>query len=273
MTCGALPYFCIRYIMDILFTPENLLSLVTLTFMEIVLGIDNLVFLSIISGKLPKEQQPLARRIGLGLALGMRLILLAFASWLVSLKDPVFHIAHYGFSWRDIILLLGGVFLIYKATTEIHDKLEGIEGDSNPSKAASFTQIIIQIVLLDIVFSFDSILTAVGLVDHLSIMIIAVLISMLVMLIFVNSISDFIERHPSLKMLALSFLILIGVTLIGEGMPEELHLHVPKGYVYFTMFFSFALELLNMRMRRASAKPVNLRDAISEKDGEDTLTS
>lgn len=250
--------------MDILFTPENLLSLVTLTFMEIVLGIDNLVFLSIVSGRLPKEQQPLGRRIGLGLALGMRLILLAFASWLVSLKEPVLHVLGYGFSWRDLILLAGGIFLLYKATSEIHTKLEGEEGAGNPGKKATFAQIIFQIVLLDIVFSFDSILTAVGLVDHLSIMITAVIISMIVMLIFVNSISDFIERHPSLKMLALSFLILIGVTLIGEGMPEELHLHIPKGYIYFSMFFSLLVEMLNIRLRRTNTKPVDLRDEISD---------
>lgn len=247
--------------MDILFSPENLLSLLTLTFMEIILGIDNLVFLSIVSGRLPKEQQPLARRIGLSLALVMRIILLAFASWLVSLKEPVITLLQHPFSWRDIILVAGGLFLLYKATSEIHHKLEGDEGSDNPSKTSSFGRIIVQIVLLDIVFSFDSILTAVGLVDHLSIMIVAVIISMLIMLIFVNTISDFIEDHPTLKMLALSFLILIGVMLILEGMGQ----HIPKGAIYFTIFFSLGVELLNMRLRKAKSAPVDLRDEISDK--------
>lgn len=249
-----------------LFTPENMLSLVTLTFMEIVLGIDNLVFLSIVSSRLPANEQPLARRIGLVLALGMRLVLLAFASWLISLKEPVFHIMSYGFSWRDLILIAGGLFLLYKATTEVHHKLEGVEGDANLSRKASFNQVIFQIVMLDIVFSFDSILTAVGLVGNFSIMALAVIISIIVMLVFVNKISEFISRHPSLKMLALSFLLLIGIMLIGEGMPEELHLHIPKGYVYFAMFFSLGVELLNIRMSRASVAPVDLRDEISSDD-------
>lgn len=251
--------------MDVLFSPENLLSLITLTFMEIVLGIDNLVFLSIVSGRLPKEQQPLARRIGLGLALGMRIILLGFASWLVSLKEPVVTILSHGFSWRDIILLIGGIFLLYKATSEIHHKLEGDEGSDNPSKKSTFAQIILQIVLLDIVFSFDSILTAVGLVEHLPIMIAAVVISMIIMLIFVNTISDFIEQHPSLKMLALSFLILIGVMLILEGFGE----HIPKGTIYFAIFFSLGVEVLNMRVRKSKSKPVDLRDEISNKVSEE----
>lgn len=248
--------------MEELFTTANIISLITLIFMEIILGIDNLVFLSIVSGRLPADKQPLARRIGLGLALGIRIILLGFASWLVSLKDPVLHIAEYGFSWRDIILIGGGLFLLYKASSEIHEKLETDEGSDNLSRNASFARVILQIVLLDIVFSFDSILTAVGLVDSLSIMVIAVVVSMVVMLVFVNSISEFINQHPSVKMLALSFLILIGVTLLGEGMPHELGFHVPKGYVYFAMFFSVAVEALNMRVR-SKTPPVDLRDEIS----------
>ncbi len=243
-------------------TTANVISLITLIFMEIVLGIDNLVFLSIVSGRLPAEKQPLARKIGLALALIMRIILLGFASWLVSLKEPVIHILEYGFSWRDIILIGGGLFLLYKASSEIHQKLESDEGSENLSRTATFARVILQIVLLDIVFSFDSILTAVGLVDSLAIMVTAVIVSMIVMLIFVNHISDFINRHPSVKMLALSFLILIGVTLLGEGMPHELGFHVPKGYVYFAMFFSVVVEALNMRVR-GKTPPVDLRDEIS----------
>lgn len=245
--------------MEAFLTPEVLLSLLTLTFMEIILGIDNLVFLSIVSGRLPEDQQPNARRIGLILALAFRIMLLFGVSWLVSLKEPVLNIMGFGLSWRDLILLGGGLFLLAKATSEIHHKLEGVEETGVTEKKSTFGQVIFQIVLLDIVFSFDSILTAVGLVEDVSIMIIAVVISMVVMLIFVNKISEFINRHPTMKMLALSFLLLIGVMLVAEG----LHQHIPKGYIYFGMFFSLAVEMLNMRLRK-NAEPVELKQKLTE---------
>lgn len=245
--------------MEAFLTPEVLLSLLTLTFMEIILGIDNLVFLSIVSGRLPEDQQPNARRIGLILALAFRIMLLFGVSWLVSLKEPVLNIMGFGLSWRDLILLGGGLFLLAKATSEIHHKLEGVEEAGATEKKSTFGQVIFQIVLLDIVFSFDSILTAVGLVEDVSIMIIAVVISMVVMLIFVNKISEFINRHPTMKMLALSFLLLIGVMLVAEG----LHQHIPKGYIYFGMFFSLAVEMLNMRLRK-NAEPVELKQKLTE---------
>ncbi len=247
--------------MEALLTPEVLLSLLTLTFMEIVLGIDNIVFLSIVSGKLPEEQRPKARRIGLILALVFRILLLLCISWIVGLKEPILTVAGFALSWRDIILLLGGLFLLGKATTEIHHKLEGVseeEAQQNEGGGTgiTFSQVIFQIILLDIVFSFDSILTAVGLVDHVIIMIIAVLISIVFMLVFVDKISDFINQHPSMKMLALAFLMLIGFMLVAEGF----HQHVPKGYIYFAMFFSLAVELMNMRTRKKKVKnPVALR--------------
>ncbi len=246
--------------MDILFTPEAILSLLTLTLMEIILGIDNLVFLSIVSGRLPKEQQPRARRLGLALALGFRIALLLGITWIVGLTEPIFTINQWGMefalSWRDLILILGGLFLLYKATSEIHHKLEGEDFSDEVKKISTFGAVIVQIVLLDMVFSFDSILTAVGLAKHVEIMIIAVIISMVVMLIFVNSISGFIEKHPTVKMLALSFLLLIGFMLLAEGF----HQHVPKGYIYVSMFFSLGVELLNMRYRTKTSKPVDLRD-------------
>lgn len=250
--------------MEALLTPEALLSLLTLTFMEIILGIDNIVFLSIVSGKLPEEQQPKARRLGLALALIFRILLLLGVSWIVQLKDPIFEQTilglHLALSWRDVILLAGGLFLLAKATSEIHHKLEGHEEKQNTKKAATFGSVIFQIIILDLVFSFDSILTAVGLVEHVSIMILAVLISIAFMLIFVNKISDFINQHPTMKMLALAFLMLIGFMLMAEG----LHQHVPKGYIYFAMFFSLAVELVNMRMRKTAKEPVTLKKKIKK---------
>lgn len=244
--------------MDFFFQPDVLLSLLTLTLMEVVLGIDNLVFLSIVSGRLPQAQQVKARRLGLVLALGFRILLLLGISWIVGLTQPVLSIHNWGLdfdlSWRDIILVGGGIFLLYKATTEIHHKLEGVDFEQETKKLKGFGEVVLQIVLLDMVFSFDSILTAVGLVKHVEIMILAVLISMLVMLIFVNKISAFIEQHPSIKMLALSFLLLIGVMLLAEGF----HQHVPKGYIYFAMFFSLVVEMLNLRVRKKAPKSVHL---------------
>ncbi|MEM6263075.1 MAG: TerC family protein [Bacteroidota bacterium] len=253
--------------LEALLTPEALISLVTLTFMEIVLGIDNIVFISIVAAKLPVEQQARARNLGLGLALVFRLILLMGIKWIVGLTDPVLSFdlsmlggpEAFGLSWRDIILIVGGLFLLYKSVSEMHEKLEGAGREANADgKKRSFSGVIVQILLLDIVFSFDSILTAVGLADEIIIMVIAVIIALIVMMVFASRISNFINQHPTMKMLALSFLLLIGFMLVIEG----LHQHVPKGYIYFAMAFSFTVELLNMRMRKANKPPVELRQKM-----------
>jgi predicted tellurium resistance membrane protein TerC len=248
---------------DIFASPDTWISLLTLTFMEVVLGIDNIIFISIVAGKLPATTQGRARTIGLMLALVFRILLLLSISWIVGLKDPLFTINlpwgenDFGVTGRDLILMAGGLFLIAKSTTEIHHKLEGeIEEPGATKVYQSLNQVIIQIVLVDIVFSFDSILTAVGLVDEVIIMIIAVVISMGIMLAFSKYIADFVNQHPTIKMLALSFLIMIGFMLVLES----LHQHVPKGYIYFAMFFSLVVEMLNMRLRKKS-EPVQLRDA------------
>lgn len=241
--------------MEIFYSPDTWISLGTLTLMEIVLGIDNIIFISIIAGRLPQEEQKKARMMGLSLALVIRIILLLFISWLAGLTEPVITVLDNGFSARDLIMMGGGLFLLGKSTLEIHHKLEGIEDHGGTGKAsASFSHIIIQILLLDIVFSLDSIITAIGLVKEPLIMIIAVLISMGVMMIFAGSIGRFIEKHPTLKMLALSFLLMIGLVLFVEGF----EVHVPKGYIYFAMAFSILVEMLNMRMMR-NRKPVHLR--------------
>ncbi|PTB92339.1 hypothetical protein C9994_14235, partial [Marivirga lumbricoides] len=229
--------------MESLLTFDALLSLVSLTLMEIVLGIDNIIFISILCNRLPENQQDKARRLGLMLALVMRVALLFAVTWLVGLTSPLFTVFDFSLTSRDLILMLGGLFLIYKSTTEIHQKLEGEEEDEGTKKKLStFGAVLVQIVLLDIVFSFDSILTAVGLVDNIWIMIIAVVISLGIMLVASKSISDFIHKHPTVKMLALSFLLLIGVLLFVEGF----HVHVPKGYIYFAIFFSLVVEVLNL---------------------------
>lgn len=238
--------------------PSTWFSILTLTFMEVVLGIDNIIFISITAGKLPLNQQARARRIGLLCAMIFRILLLLSIKWIIGLKEPLFHILGYGVSGRNLILLFGGIFLMAKSTTEIHHKIEKEENqnitESTTKATGSFNSIVLQIIMLDIVFSFDSILTAVGLTPHVIIMIIAVIISMLIMMAFAGPVSNFINKHPSLQILALSFLILIGVTLILEGMPEGLGLHVPKGYIYFAIFFSLAIELLNMRFRSKNKK-------------------
>jgi predicted tellurium resistance membrane protein TerC len=237
----------------ILLTPEGLISLLTLVVMEIVLGIDNIIFISILAGKLPENQQARARKIGLSLALLIRIALLFSISWIVSLKTDIITIGKFGFSGRDIVLLLGGLFLMAKSTSEIHGKIEGEEDITQPNvKRMTLNTAVFQIILLDIVFSFDSILTAVGLVDEVLIMIIAVIISMLVMLAAAKSVSDFVNNHPTIKMLALSFLLMIGFMLIIEAFD----VHVEKGYIYFAMAFSLIVELLNMRMRKKSSKKV-----------------
>lgn len=232
--------------MDIttLLTPHALVSLLTLTLMEIVLGIDNLIFISIVSGKLPKAEQPKARFIGLFLALGFRIALLCMISWIIGLVHPIFTLLEHGVSGRDLVLLTGGLFLISKSTLEIHEKIEGEHSDQE-AKRKSFWGTVGQIVLLDIVFSFDSVITAVGLVKELPIMILAVILSMFVMLAAAANISEFINKHPTIKMLALAFLLMIGTMLFAEG----LHFEMPKGYVYFAMAFSCFVEFLNMKVR------------------------
>ncbi|MBA4135929.1 MAG: hypothetical protein C0518_01280 [Opitutus sp.] len=240
--------------MEWLSDPQAWISLLTLTGLEIVLGIDNIIFISILAGKLPVEQQNKARQTGLMLALGTRIALLASIAWMAKLTAPLFELFDHGVSGRDLILLLGGLFLLVKATMEIHHKLEGEEGSANPKgKAATMGAVLVQIALLDVVFSLDSVITAIGMAQHLPVMITAVVLSMGVMLLAAGSISDFVNRHPTLKMLALSFLILIGTTLIAEG----LGFHIPKGYVYFAMAFSFGVEMLNLQLRRKS-QPVTL---------------
>ncbi len=237
------------------FTADNLIALLTLTLLEIVLGIDNIVFISILTGKLPREQQPRAWRIGLSLAMFMRIGLLLSLSWVMSLTASLFAPFGHEISGRDLILLLGGLFLLGKATWEIHDKLEGGEEHSGPARAAaSFGSVLVQIMLLDLVFSLDSVITAVGMANHLYVMIAAVVISIAVMLIFARAIGRFVETHPTIKMLALSFLILIGVLLVADGLGH----HIPKGYVYFAMAFSLGVEMLNLRLRKKTA-PVEFK--------------
>lgn len=231
--------------MEIFLTGEAWMALLTLSFLEIVLGVDNIVFISIVTNRLPFEKQPKIRTLGLSLALLFRIAMLSSLAWLIHhLVTPLFYVADLGFSVREIILMLGGLFLLAKSTSEIHHKMEGIVTHFKDKGKVSSTKIIMQIVVLDIVFSFDSILTAIGLTDQLIIMIVAVIISMIIMMIFSGRISQFIAKNPTLEMLALSFLILIGVMLILEGA----HQHVPKGYIYFAVFFSFVVEVLNIRM-------------------------
>jgi predicted tellurium resistance membrane protein TerC len=235
-------------------TPEAWISLLTLTLLEIVLGIDNVVFISVLAAKLPKEQQAKARQLGLMLALGTRILLLLGLSFMANMTKPLFAVFGHPVSGRDLILLLGGMFLIWKATKEIHEKLEGEEGEITNRMIPTFTSVIIQILLLDIVFSLDSVITAIGMARHIPVMIIAVIIAVLFMLAFAGKISNFIEKHPTLKMLALSFLILIGFTLVLEGFHKE----IPKGYIYFAMAFSVGVEILNINFRRKAKDKVTL---------------
>jgi predicted tellurium resistance membrane protein TerC len=239
-------------------SPEIWISLLTLTVLEIVLGIDNIIFISILSGKLPPGQQRKARQMGLGLALITRVILLCGLAWVVKLDRPFWEPTL--FSWKlavagkDLILILGGLFLLGKSTLEIHEKLEGVDGAKTQRLTATFNGVIVQIMLLDIVFSLDSVITAVGMVPQIGVMIAAVIVAMIIMLLFVNRISDFVDRHPTIKMLALSFLILIGCMLVAEG----LHKHIPKGYIYFAMAFSVGVECLNIKFRAKQAAKVEL---------------
>jgi predicted tellurium resistance membrane protein TerC len=239
--------------------PQAWIALATLTALEIVLGIDNIVFISILTGKLPEAQQPRARTIGLAAAMLMRIALLLSLSWIMSLTAPWFTVLDNEISGRDLILIVGGLFLIGKSTFEIHDKLEGESGHASARVPASFTAIIVQIMLLDIVFSLDSVITAIGMAQHIEVMIAAVVVAVIFMMVFAGPISDFVHQHPTVKMLALSFLLLIGVALIADGLEH----HIPKGYIYSAMGFSLFVEMLNLRLR--GAKPVKLRERYTEK--------
>jgi predicted tellurium resistance membrane protein TerC len=244
--------------MELLTDPQVWLAFLTLTALEIVLGIDNIIFISILAGKLPPEEQPKARKLGLIGAFFSRLLLLLSIAWVVRLTTPLFEVFGHGVSGRDLILLLGGLFLIAKATHEIHERLEGEEGHVTTKLKASLSRVVVQIMLIDIVFSLDSVITAVGMVDQVSIMIAANLIALGIMLAAAGKISGFVDRHPTIKMLALSFLVVIGVNLVAEGTG----FHIPKGYTYFAMFFSVMVEMLNIKARARAAKPVKLHQPI-----------
>jgi len=248
--------------MDWMNDPQAWIGFVTLAVLEIVLGIDNVVFISILAGKLPEAQRAKARQLGLGLAMVMRILLLLSISWVVRLTAPLFTVFREEISGRDLVLLVGGLFLIAKATHEIHGKLEGEEGHGSARVAPSFTSVIVQILLLDIVFSLDSVITAVGMVKEIGVMIAAVVVAVGFMFLFAGAISNFVDRHPTVKILALSFLLMIGVMLIAEGFDQ----HIPKGYVYFAMAFSVFVEVLNLRMR-AKAPPVHLRQQYVAEGG------
>ena len=251
---------------DWIASPEAWVALGTLTALEIVLGIDNIVFISILTGKLPEAQQPRARTIGLALAMGMRILLLFSIAWVMGLTAPLFEVFGEEVSGRDLILLLGGMFLVGKATHEIHGKLEGDAHHASEKRAAvSFTSVLIQIALLDMVFSLDSVITAVGMAEDISVMVIAVVIAIGIMMIFATPISNFVHRHPTVKMLALSFLILIGVMLVAESFDQ----HIPKGYIYSAMAFSLIVEMLNLRAKKANGEPepVELREPYAAGDG------
>jgi predicted tellurium resistance membrane protein TerC len=241
--------------MDALLTVDNLIALLTLTVLEVVLGVDNVIFISILAGKLPPDQQARARRLGLMAAMVMRILLLFSLAWIVRLTEPLFTVFGRGVSGRDLILLGGGLFLLAKATLEIHDRLEGVEGERTAKVAPSFGAVIVQIMLLDIVFSLDSVITAVGMADSLSVMVIAVMLAVGIMMLSADAVSDFVHRRPTVKILALSFLLLIGMSLVGEGLGQ----HIPKGYIYFAMAFSVFVEVINLRVR-SQGEPIELRD-------------
>lgn len=258
--------------MEWLANPEIWISLVTLTVLEIVLGIDNIIFISIMASKLPASKQKKARQLGLALAMITRVLLLLSLTWIMTLTAPLFYAGSWigltdgeffeklTISGRDLILIIGGLFLIYKSTTEIHDKLEGEEHLTDTKAVVTFSGVITQILLLDIVFSLDSVITAVGMADHIGVMIAAVIIAVIVMMLSAGGISDFVNKHPTVKMLALSFLLLIGVSLLAEGFEQ----HIPKGYIYFAMAFSVLVEMLNLKMNKGK-KPVHLHNVPEEK--------
>ena len=245
--------------------PQAWIALATLTALEIVLGIDNIIFISILVGRLPEHRRNLARRLGLGLAMGTRIALLLSLAWIMTLTAPLFTVTRWEISGRDLILLLGGLFLLWKSVHEIHNSLEGEEDEHGSVVQATFGSVLVQIAILDIVFSLDSVITAVGMADDIAVMVIAVVLAVGVMMFAARPIGEFVDRHPTIKMLALSFLILVGFALVAEG----LHFHVPKGYIYFAMAFSVAVEMLNIRVRaRARRAPaVKLRKTVHESAG------
>jgi predicted tellurium resistance membrane protein TerC len=245
--------------MDVLLTSEGLLALATLTFLEVILGVDNVVFISILSGKLPPSRQLSARRIGLLAAMAMRILLLMSIAWIIRLTSPLFAVLGREISGRDLILIGGGLFLLGKATIEIHDRLEGEEGHLSARVAPSFSAVILQIMALDIVFSLDSVITAVGMADDIVVMVTAVVLAVAIMMLSAEAISGFVNRHPTVKVLALSFLLLIGLSLVGDG----LDMHIPKGYIYFAMGFSMFVEMINLRVR-GRAHPVKLHAPYAE---------
>jgi len=247
--------------MEIFTSPELLIALLTLTVLEIVLGVDNVIFISILSGKLPKEDQKRARRVGLMAAMLMRIALLFSLTWMARLTEPLFTVVGQSFSGRDLILIAGGLFLLAKATYEVHDKLEGEEGHGSGKAAATFASVITQVMLLDIVFSLDSVITAIGMADNLTVMVTAVVLAVLVMLLAAESISEFVEAHPTVKILALSFLLLIGMSLVADGFGQ----HISKGYIYFAMGFSVFVEAINIRIQiKRKVKPVELRHKYTD---------
>jgi predicted tellurium resistance membrane protein TerC len=245
--------------LELLASPDAWIAFLTLTMLELILGIDNIVFITILVDKLPAAQRAMARRIGLGAAMVMRIGLLLVLSWIIGLTKPLFEVMGHAISGRDLVLILGGLFLIWKATMEIHELLEGVEGHASAKVAPTFAAVIVQIMLIDIVFSLDSIITAVGMVDEIAIMIAAVIASVSLMMLFAAPIGRFVSERPTIKMLALSFLFLIGVVLIAGGFDTE----VPKGYIYFAMAFSIVVEMLNMQLRRRSVAPVHLHQPYS----------
>lgn len=250
--------------MELLTSPDAWIAFLTLTLLELILGIDNIVFITILVDKLPAHQRALARRMGLGAAMVMRIGLLFVLSWIIGLKEPWFAILGHEISGRDLVLIFGGLFLIYKATMEIHELLEGQEGHASAKVAPTFGAVIAQIMLIDIVFSLDSIITAVGMVDEIEIMIAAVIASVTLMMLFAGPIGRFVTERPTIKMLALSFLFLIGVVLIAGGVDTE----VPKGYIYFAMAFSIVVEMLNIKLRKRSVAPVHLHQPYSHHEEE-----
>ncbi|MFE8071254.1 TerC family protein [Marinobacteraceae bacterium S3BR75-40.1] len=247
------------------YDPQAWIALATLTLLEIVLGIDNIIFISILVGRLPEHQRNRGRVMGLGLAMVTRILLLFSLAWVMGLTDDLFTLAEYGISGRDLILLGGGLFLLGKSVHEIHQSLEGAEESASAVASAGFGAVLVQIAVIDIVFSLDSVITAVGMADHLAVMVLAVVVAVGVMMVAAKPIGEFVDEHPTIKMLALSFLILVGVALIGEG----LDMHIPKGYIYFAMAFSFGVEILNLRIRRkkaAAAEKVRLHHPLKETD-------
>jgi len=249
--------------MELLASPEAWIAFATLTALELVLGIDNVIFISILVDKLPRAQQEFARRLGLFMAMFMRVALLLVLAWIVGLVEPLFTVLNQAISGRDLILIVGGLFLVWKATTEIHGSLEGEEGHARSAVKATFAAVILQILVIDLVFSLDSIITAVGMVDDVRIMIAAVITSVSLMLVFAGAIGRFVSAHPTIKMLALSFLVVVGVVLIAEGFDNK----VPKGYVYFAMAFSLGVEMLNIRLRKRSARAVALHSPYQGGEG------